>query len=508
LFGSAFPEYKGHMMRTYLLFVEEELFDWLAWFIRIRWVFLSGLVITVFSAHLLFQIDLPYFKILAVGGFIGAYNTTLFFYHRSLVGKGVRNVRATLIEANLQVAADYVSLSAVIHYSGGVENPFIFLYLLHVIIGSIILSRRQVWAHVFLAYSLFLAVVILEYAGLIPHYTVKGLFVAPKHQNLWFVFAVSTSLLITLLSTLYMSSTIVKSLRTREYELTEARSMLQKKSQDLEQLNQELRQQQMRLVQTEKLASLGQLSAGMAHEINNPVQFIQGNIRILSESLDAILPVLDKHAETNPDLTIARLPYSFFRHHIRTLLNDMSSGTIRIADIVKDLKQFARADEGRFDELVDVNDVIRSSLRLVHNKIKHYKTVTDLDPNLPMIKGNASKIEQVLVANLINAAEALAERPNGLIKVGTTADEENGTVCVYISDNGSGMTEETKQKLFDPFFTTKQRTGGTGLGLSITYGIIRDHNGRIEVDTRLGEGTTFRYFFPGGGAKDESRAGH
>jgi polar amino acid transport system substrate-binding protein len=305
-----------------------------------------------------------------------------------------------------------------------------------------------------------------------------------------------------------MSSTIVNSLRMREYELTQARSMLQKKSQDLEQLNQELRQKQMRLVQTEKLASLGQLSAGMAHEINNPVQFIQGNIRILNESLDAILPILDKHAEANRDLTIARLPYPFFREHIRTLLNDMSSGVVRIADIVKDLKQFARADEGRFDELVDVNEAVQSSLRFVHNKIKHYKTVTDLDPSLPKIKGNASKIEQVLVANLINAAEALAERPNGLIKVGTAADEENGTVCVYVSDNGSGMTEETKQRLFDPFFTTKQRTGGTGLGLSITYGIIRDHNGRIEVDTKLGEGTTFRYFFPSGGTKNESSAGH
>ncbi len=483
------------MTQTYRLFVEEELFGRLGWFIKIRWVFLAGLVVTLLIAQRWFHIDLPYFKILIVGGFILSYNTALFLHHRSVARKGAPAARVTRIDANLQVGADYVSLSAVIHYSGGVENPFICFYLLHVIIGSIILSRSQVWAHGFLAYLLFLTVVFLEYAGIIPHYTVKGLFFNPKHQNLWFILAVSISLLITLLSTIYMSSTIVRSLRIREYELMQARSMLQNKSQDLEDANKALREKQMLLVQSEKLASLGQLSAGMAHEINNPIQFIQGNMRIMSEAMDTILPILDRQAETDPDLMVARLKYSFFRQHIRTLLADMSDGTVRIADIVRDLKKFARADEGRLDEEVDVNEVIQSSLRLVHNKIKHHQLVTDLDPDLPRIRGNANKIEQVMVANLINAAEALGEGQRGIIKVGTATDSGGESVRVYISDNGPGMTEETRQKLFDPFFSTKQRTGGTGLGLSITYGIIKDHNGRIEVDTVLGAGTTFHYHF-------------
>jgi signal transduction histidine kinase len=276
----------------------------------------------------------------------------------------------------------------------------------------------------------------------------------------------------------------------------ETRGMLQKKSEDFEAANMELREKQTLLVQKEKLASLGQLSAGMAHEINNPIQFIQGNMNILNEAMDTILPILDRRAETNSNLTIARLRYPFFRQHIKTLLNDMYSGTVRIADIVKDLKQFARADEGRLDEWVDVNEVVRSSLRLVHNKTKHYRVATELDPELPKLRGNSSKIEQVMVASLINAAEALTERSAGLIRVCTSSDVENGGISISISDNGSGMSEEVKQKLFDPFFTTKQRSGGTGLGLSITYGIIRDHNGRIEVESKVGEGTTFRYRFP------------
>ncbi len=486
------------MIQKYRLMVEEELFGRLGWFIKIRWAFLAGLLLTILLARYQLGIDLPYSRIEAVGAFIFFYNSLLFWRHRAVKKKGTPDLRATRLEANFQIGADYVSLSAVIHFAGGVENPFLFLYLLHVIIGSILLSQRQVWAHGLLAYFLFLMVVFSEYAGIVPHYMVKGVFQIPKHQSLWFVLAVSSSLLITLLTTIAMSTSIVKSLRAREFELMETRAKLQKKSEELEAANRELREKQMLLVQKEKLASLGQLSAGMAHEINNPIQFIQGNMRVLTEAMDTILPILDRRAETNPGLTIARLRYPFFREHIRTLLNDMVSGTVRIADIVKDLKQFARADEGRLEEEVDVNEVVRSSLRLVHNKVKHYQVLTELDPGLPRIRGNSSKIEQVLIGTLINAAEALSERANGTIKVGTMSDPANGGICVVISDNGAGMTEEIKQRLFDPFFTTKQRSGGTGLGLSIAYGIIKEHNGRIEVDSKAGEGTTFRFCLPCG----------
>jgi polar amino acid transport system substrate-binding protein len=306
---------------------------------------------------------------------------------------------------------------------------------------------------------------------------------------------------VTILSTIYMSSTIVQNLRDREYGLMQARTMLQKKSLDLEDANRELREKQQQLLQSEKLASLGRLSAGMAHEINNPIQFIQGNMRILTEAMDCMLPVIDRHVEANPGFKVARLDYTFFRQHITTLLKDMSNGTVRIVDIVKDLKKFARAEEGSLDEMVDVNEAIRSSLRLVHNKIKRHRVVSELDPNLPKIKGNTNKVEQVIVANLINAAEALGERQDGIIKVATSKDREATRVSVCIADNGPGMTEEVKQRLFDPFFTTKQKTGGMGLGLSVAYGIIKDHQGWIDVDTKLGEGTTLQYHFPAARSK-------
>jgi signal transduction histidine kinase len=477
------------------LFVEEQLFGRLEWFIRIRWVFLAGLIITLPIAHT-FETHLPYLKILLVAGFIACYNTALYFYHRRDSQNPVPDDRATQLEANFQISADYVSLSAVIHFAGGVENPFIFLYLLHVIIGSIMLNRKQVWAHGMLAYLLFVAVVLLEYTAILPHYTLSGLYLVPKHKNLWFALAVSGTLFVTVVSTIHMLSSIVESLRAREIELIQAQNMLQRKSQALEDANKELKDKQAQLVQSEKLASLGQLSAGIAHEINNPIQFIQGNMRILTEAMDTIFPILDRQAESNPDFKVARLAYPFFKKHIPVLLKDMTQGTVRIADIVKDLKKFARADEGRLDEAVDVNEVMQESLRLVHNKVRHMEIHVSLNPDLPRITGNATKIEQVMVINLINAAEALGEQPGGLIRISTRFDPEDSRVIIAIEDNGPGMTAEVKGRLFDPFFSTKQRSGGTGLGLSIAYGIIKDHGGSIEVDTAPGNGTKFRFSFP------------
>ena len=475
------------------LFVEEELFGRLGWFIKIRWAFLAGLVLTVIACWA-FGIHLPHFRILAVGVFIFAYNLAFFLRHRGIERKGVHYPRRAQRAATRQICADYISLTAIIHFSGGVENPFIFLYVLHVIIGSLMLRRPQVWVQGSLAYLLFLSVVLLEYSGLIPHYAIRE--INPGYQNPWYILAVSVTLLVTILSTIYMSSTIVQNLRDREYGLMQARSMLEKKSHDLEEVNRELREKQQQLVQSEKLASLGRLSAGMAHEINNPVQFIQGNMRILSEAMDCMLPVMDRYVESNPDFKVARLDYPIFRQHITTLLQDVSNGAIRIADIVRDLKKFARAEEGSYDDMIDINEAIRSSLRLVHNKVKRHKVVCELDPNLPKVKGSGSKIEQVIVANLINAAEALGERQDGVIDVKSLKNLESTQVTVCIGDNGPGMTEEVRNRLFDPFFTTKQKTGGMGLGLSVVYGIIKDHRGSIDVDTKLGEGTTLKYHLP------------
>ena len=132
----------------------------------------------------------------------------------------------------------------------------------------------------------------------------------------------------------------------------------------------------------------------------------------------------------------------------------------------------------------------------MHNKVKRYRVEQSLAEGLPALKGSLIQLEQVVVNTLINAAEAVEDRPDSCIRIATRLENDGRQVRLSISDNGPGMTDEVKDRLFDPFFTTKQRIGGTGLGMSITYGIIKEHGGSIEVDTRLGQGTTFHYILP------------
>jgi len=251
------------------------------------------------------------------------------------------------------------------------------------------------------------------------------------------------------------------------------------------------------LQQAEKLASLGQLVSGIGHEINNPNQFIRGNIKIIKQSLDDMLPIVDDHYGSHPDLKIARLKYDFFREHIMTLVDDMAHGSERIKGIVESLRTFARKDEGLLVDTVDINTLIEASARLVHNEVhKRAEIELDLVPDLPTFIGNSQKIEQVLINLLVNAGQAMPDDGKGLIKVRTSEDQ--GNIVVEMKDNGKGMTEKTRKMIFDPFFTTKRAKGGTGLGLAIAFKIINEHNGSISVSSELNVGTTFTIRIPAG----------
>jgi signal transduction histidine kinase len=249
------------------------------------------------------------------------------------------------------------------------------------------------------------------------------------------------------------------------------------------------------LQQADKLASLGQLVSGIGHEINNPNQFIRGNIKIIRQALDDMLPIVDDYQKLHPDLRIARLPYSFFREHIMVLVNDMEQGSVRIKNIVDGLKNFARKDEGQLIDTVDVNTVIDAMARLVHNQVHKTSDIElKLQRDLPVFTGNAQKIEQVLINLVINAAEAMPEDRRGLITV--TTRKEDGHIIIEVKDNGKGMSDRTLKHIFDPFFTTKRAKGGTGLGLAIAYKIVQEHNGTITVNSRPDVGTTFTLRIP------------
>jgi len=249
------------------------------------------------------------------------------------------------------------------------------------------------------------------------------------------------------------------------------------------------------LQQADKLASLGQLVSGIGHEINNPNQFIRGNIKIIKQALDDMLPVIDDYHGQHPDLKIARLNYDFFRKHIMTLVSDMAHGSERIKAIVEGLRTFARKDEGLLVDKVDINTLVEASARLVHNEVhKRADIKLDLTRNLPTFIGNTQKIEQVLINLVVNASQAMHDDKKGTIYIRTRL--QDGNIVVEVEDNGCGMSENTLRQIFDPFFTTKRAKGGTGLGLAIAYRIIEEHGGNITVGSEIGVGTKFTIRVP------------
>jgi len=177
-------------------------------------------------------------------------------------------------------------------------------------------------------------------------------------------------------------------------------------------------------------------------------------------------------------------------------LEDMAQGTNRIKTIVDGLRKFAKRDDGVLVDEVDLNEVIQSCLRLVSNQIgRKAKVQFDMDEHLPKIKGNSQRLEQVVVNILINASQAI-EKKLGRIVITTAYLAKEKETLLKISDDGKGIDEKTLKQIFDPFFTTKRHQGGTGLGLSIAYGIIKEHKGRIEVESKPSLGTVFSIFIP------------
>ncbi len=269
-----------------------------------------------------------------------------------------------------------------------------------------------------------------------------------------------------------------------------------------------IEERQAQLIQAEKLASLGQLAAGIAHEINNPVGYVSSNLRTLSEDVARLLPLLRLQRELmqgqdGEDRVLSAAELASLRERwketdtenllteLPEIIQESLTGTRRITEIVQSLRSFSHGDVGRPQE-VDLNAELESTLRMVWNELKYKcEVIRDMEP-LPLISCYPTQIAQVFTNLLVNASQAIEHQ--GQIRIRTRHQE--GEVVVAISDTGKGMTPETLSRLFNPFFTTKPRGQGTGLGLSISRDIIHRHGGRIEVDSPPGQGSTFTVHLP------------
>jgi len=251
------------------------------------------------------------------------------------------------------------------------------------------------------------------------------------------------------------------------------------------------------LLQSEKLASLGLLVAGIAHEINNPNSFITFNIPILRSYLQELLPVVDGYARAHPDFAVCRMPYTEFRQDIFKLVDNLEHGSSRINVTVAALRDFAR-ERGKGEKAqLDLQTVIDRVMSICQGRIRktaHTFTV-EVPAGLPPIFSDPVALEQILVNLLINAAQAL-DKEDSWIKLQVALGEaREERFIIEVSDNGCGMDAATREKIFDPFFTTKPAGAGTGLGLSIVHRLVEELGGRIEVRSEPGQGTTFRLFF-------------
>lgn len=289
-----------------------------------------------------------------------------------------------------------------------------------------------------------------------------------------------------------------------EAKVTERTHELKASNEELNKTLKDLKEAEMQLVESEKMASLGQLTAGIAHEINNPINFVTSNVKPLKRDVEMVISMLNQIEEISLSDTSSadkkqqidelkqEYDYDYLKTEIDYLINGINEGSSRTAEIVKGLRIFSRLDE---DDLkrANINEGLDSTLVIVNNQLDNRIDIVKQYDELPLVECYPGKLNQVFLNMVSNALHAIKSRykeeKGGVLTISTSANATH--ILISIRDNGIGMDETTKKKLFEPFFTTKDVGEGTGLGLSIAYNTIVKHNGTITVNSEIGVGTEF-----------------
>ncbi|MFK7742786.1 MAG: sensor histidine kinase [Planctomycetota bacterium] len=420
-----------------------------AWFNRLRLVVAAGVIWLCALATHAFELISDPWPLYALGAAIVLVDGIYIVRFRRLQRSRLASVRRHVY---LQIAVDLAILTALLHYSGGITNPLALFYLFHAFIAALVLSVRAAIGVAFSSLVLLALLGFAERTGWLPHHPLGiGMFELREIDalGLWLlVFAFAT----TLAFSIYFVSTVLARLRRQERELVRLGR---------------------HLALSEKLASVGTLAAGVSHEINNPIGVIRNKIQILryrvqdgdpQDELIGELDVVDKH-------------------------------TRRIAQITDGLLQFSRETPFELRQL-DLGELLHEAADLVRVPYQGADVelnVTARPPDGVDVRGSRNHLLQVLINILLNAKDASQK---GSVVELTVQQQGAHEVALSVRDHGSGIDPELLEKVFDPFFTTKDVDKGTGLGLAISHGIIERHDGRIDVESELGHGTTFRIVLP------------
>jgi two-component system NtrC family sensor kinase len=294
---------------------------------------------------------------------------------------------------------------------------------------------------------------------------------------------------------------------------------LKRQQDDAQVLIGKLQAVQAQLLQSEKMAAIGQLAAGVAHEINNPVGYVASNLNSLGGYVETLRKMFEVYAACEPMLPPAQrtqieehkkaADLVYLLDDVGNLVQEALEGTRRIRQIVQDLKEFSHVDAAEW-QWADLHKCIDSTLNVVHNELKYKAEVVKEYSDIPNVFCLPTQLGQVFMNLLVNAAYAIPEKGRITIRTGGRGD----TAFVEISDTGAGISADNLPRLFEPFFTTKPVGKGTGLGLSVAYGIVKKHGGHFDVESTVGKGTTFRVWLPvagptqqGAGAPDDGANG-
>lgn len=257
------------------------------------------------------------------------------------------------------------------------------------------------------------------------------------------------------------------------------------------QMEQEAKIAQTKLIQADKMASLSLLVSGIAHEINNPNNYIMFNSELLAKAWQSAMPILDEYYRENGDFNLGDFRFSETREIVPRLFAGLQEGSERIRNIVNKLKNFSRQDAGSTRERMDINQVILDAIAILNHEIK--KRCDNFSfasgRNLPAAQGCAQQIEQVMINLIMNALQSLPDR-NGGVRISTALAENGKQIVIRVTDEGEGVSDETGGNLADPFCTSRDSSVATGLGLSISESILRDNQGAISFVTEPGKGTT------------------
>ena len=428
-----------------------ELIKQIGWLVRLRWIAIAGVFFTVTVTNLaqnMIERPVPLYFIAAL---MVLYNFEPRIYRKAPEQQRLKSIKR---QACIHIILDLLSLTALIHFSGGVENPFIFYFIFHLVIASIILSKRVSYVLAGLNTILLSSLICLEYFEIIPHNPLNNFIPEELYRDRFYIFGVLFVFTSTLFFSVYLATIITQTAREREADR---------------------KRMEQQLISSEKMAAIGELAAGVAHEINNP--------------LDGLLNCL---------LRIQRNPNNI--PQTQEYLDLMEDAIHRIEATIGKLLDFSRPHELLLST-INLNDIVNETIGLIEYGAseKGIQIEKDFQESMSPIHGDKHLLEQVILNLSLNAITAMPA--GGKLEYGTgelQLDPLLSQPSVYVSviDTGVGIPESVKERIFEPFYTSQISEKGTGLGLTVSDRIIRQHKGIIEVESEEGQGTTFTVKLP------------